>query len=94
MDIKKAEDILNIYINIHAEERNFENSYSEAMLTLLQAYKEQEQVIEGMIEEYEFNDRINIKEYCDENIRKDICAQDCRNCVKQYFINKVKENKE
>ena len=46
-------------------------------------------IIDEMLEEYEYNARCNLKNFCDEEMRKDKCKQDCRACIKQYFEKKV-----
>ena len=46
-------------------------------------------IIDEMFEEYEYSERINIKDFCDEELRKDTCIQDCEVCIKQYFERKV-----
>ena len=43
-------------------------------------------VIDRMVEEYEYNARINVKDFCEEQIRKDKCIQDCKTCIKEYFM--------
>ena len=48
-------------------------------------------MIDEMLEEYEYNARVNIKNFCDKEMRKDTCIQDCKNCIKQYFEKKVEE---
>lgn len=45
--------------------------------------------LDEMIEEYEYNARINVNNFCDEEIRKDKCIQDCKSCIKQYFERKA-----
>ena len=46
-------------------------------------------IIDEMVEEYEYNARCNLNNFCDEEMRKDKCIQDCRICIKQYFEKKV-----
>ena len=46
-------------------------------------------MINEMVEEYEYNARCNLNNFCDEEMRKDKCIQDCRICIKQYFEKKV-----
>ena len=52
----------------------------------------QNKVLDEMIQEYEYNARINVKDFCEECQRKDKCIQDCHTHIKQYFIRKVKED--
>ena len=51
--------------------------------------EKKDKMIDLMIEEYEYNARINVKNFCEEELRKDSCIQDCRICIKQYFERKV-----
>ena len=46
-------------------------------------------MIDEMVDEYEYNARCNLNNFCDEEMRKDKCIQDCRICIKQYFEKKV-----
>ena len=50
-----------------------------------------DKIINEMIQEYEYSARINVKDFCDEEIRKDKCIQDCTNCIKEYFTKKARE---
>lgn len=50
-------------------------------------------IINEMIEEYEYNDRINFKNFCDEEIRKDKCIENCTICTIQYFERKANNEK-
>lgn len=49
-----------------------------------------EKIIDYMIEEYEYNARINLKNFCEDETRKDRCIQDCKICVKKYFEERCK----
>lgn len=53
--------------------------------------KQKDKQIDLMIEEYEYNDRINFKNFCEDELRKDKCIQDCKICAKQYFETKAKK---
>jgi Asp-tRNA(Asn)/Glu-tRNA(Gln) amidotransferase C subunit len=53
--------------------------------------EEKDNQIDLMIEEYEYNARINFKNFCEDELRKDNCIQDCKSCAKQYFEKLVKE---
>ena len=55
--------------------------------------EKKDKIIAEIIEEYEYNVRINFKNFCEDELRKDKCIQDCRNCAIKYFENKVKESK-
>lgn len=65
----------------------------KALETLLQAYKEDERVIEEMIEHIDnhcfySDDYVNSCDVIEDSCYKNI---DCKNCIKQYFRNKVRE---
>lgn len=49
-----------------------------------------DKIIDGMIQEYEYNARINLKNFCEDEMRKDKCIQDCRICVRKYFEERCK----
>lgn len=53
--------------------------------------KEKDKQIDLMIEEYEYNARINFKNFCEDELRKDSCIQDCKTCAKQHFEKLAKE---
>ena len=55
--------------------------------------KKKDKIIAEIIEEYEYNARINFKNFCEDELRKDKCIQDCRNCAIEYFENKAEEDK-
>lgn len=67
----------------------------ETVLSMLQEQQEEnkkkDKIINEMIEEYEYNDRINLKNFCDEEIRKDKCIENCTICITKYFERKVEE---
>ena len=74
---------------ISEEDTKIANKEIEHDTILLNLIDKQNKVIDEMIEEYEFNARINVKDFCEECQRKDKCIQDCHTHVKQYFIRKV-----
>lgn len=47
-----------------------------------------DKMIDLIIDEYEYNERINLKDFCEDELRKDTCIQDCKTCIKQYFEQK------
>lgn len=51
--------------------------------------EKQDKIIDAMLEEYEYDARINVKNFCEEKLRKDTCIQDCKLCIKQYFEKQV-----
>ena len=53
--------------------------------------REKDKQIDLIIEEYEYNDRINFKNFCEDELRKDSCIQDCKLCAKHYFEKLAKE---
>jgi len=67
----------------------------DEVLNLIKEQQEEntqkDKLIDLMLEEYEYNERINIKYFCDEEIRKNTCIQDCKLCIKQYFEKKVED---
>ncbi len=67
--------------------------YEEHLLTLniINELQQKDKQIDLMIEEYEYNDRINFKNFCEDELRKDKCIQDCKICAKQYFETKAKK---
>ena len=74
---------------------------SQAIETVLSLIKEQQEkvekkdkIINEMIEEYEYNDGINIRNFCDEEIRKDKCIENCTICMQKYFERKVEDVKD
>lgn len=50
-----------------------------------------DKIITEMIEEYEYNDGINTKKFCDEEIRKDKCIKNCTICMQEYFAGLVEK---
>ena len=67
------------------------NEENNRCMILANNDKFKEQIIEAMIEEYEYNERINLKDFCDDEMRKDKCIEDCKNCIKQYFAGLVEK---
>lgn len=47
-----------------------------------------DEMIDLIIDEYEYNERINLKDFCEDELRKDTCIQDRKTCIKQYFEQK------
>lgn len=64
---------------------------NEEVTKLQKENEEKDNQIDLMIEEYEYNARINFKNFCEDELRKDNCIQDCKSCAKQYFEKLVKE---
>ena len=65
--------------------------YDEIIARLEEENTKKDKIINAMIEEYEYNDRINLKNFCDDEIRKDKCIQDCTICIKEYFAREAKK---
>ena len=61
---------------------------------LLLILGDRDRMIDAMIEEYEYNARINLKNFCEDETRKDKCIQDCRICVKKYFEERCRDAKD
>ena len=83
IELKKENEQLKITVNKQSID------ISNNLLELQQKDKQ----IDLMIEEYEYNDRINFKNFCEDELRKDKCIQDCKICAKQYFETKAKKGK-
>ena len=64
------------------------------IVDLLLVLGDRDRMIDAMIEEYEYNARINLKSFCEDETRKDKCIQDCRICVKKYFEKRCKDAKD
>lgn len=94
---KKAIEWLNKYIkNIKHEWQECDDSKAVRtvlnLITKLQKENEEkDKQIDLMIEEYEYDARINFKNFCEDELRKDKCIQDCKICAKQYFETKAKK---
>lgn len=65
--------------------------YKKEFKTLNEQLKNKDRIIDLTIEEYEYNARINLKDFCDNELRKNTCIQDCKICIKQYFKSKVEK---
>lgn len=75
---------------------NKANDIEFYLRTALNLIKKQQKEIEKkdkitneMIEEYEYNVRINVKNFCEEEMRRDRCIRDCKQCIIKYFERKV-----
>lgn len=97
---KEQEESIKILKEDLSKARNsmfFETSTAvvEIVLNLIQQIQEENKQKDKMInltlEEYEYNARINIKYFCDEEMRKNTCIQDCKLCIKQYFEKKTEK---
>lgn len=65
--------------------------YAIKFAVMQQQIDERNKLIDLIIEEYEYNDRINLKKFCEEKLRKDSCIRDCKACIEQYFEKLVEE---
>lgn len=86
-------DLLVKVQKLQKENKECKILYQKALSDVVSADKENIELkkqIDLIIEEYEFYDRINFKNFCEDQLRKNICIQDCKNCAKQYFENKAK----
>ena len=90
-------DLLVKVQKLQKEKEEYKKLYEKALTDVVSADKENIELkkqIDLIIEEYEFYDSINFKNFCEDQLRKNMCIQDCKNCAKQYFENKAKgENK-
>ena len=73
------------------KKRNKYSLYKKELKTLNEQLKNKDKIIDLIIEEYEYNARINLKDFCDNELRKNTCIQDCKICIKQYFKSKVEK---
>lgn len=62
--------------------------YKKEFKRLNEQIKKKDKMIDLIIDEYEYNERINLKDFCEDELRKDTCIQDCKTCIKQYFEQK------
>lgn len=79
---------------LQKENEKYKYLYQKALDNTVKSDKENmdlKKQIDLMIEEYEYNDRINFKDFCEDELRKDKCIQDCKIYVKQYFETKAKK---
>ena len=102
---EKIETVLNLVQVQEAELKRAElkrldkevQQYFETTIKQAQEFDGQlqrkDKIIDLMIEEYEYNARINLKNFCDDEIRKDKCKEDCKSCIKQFFERKVKDER-
>lgn len=67
------------------------NHWCQLAIDRKQELEKKDKTMDEIIQEYEYNARINLKNFCDEEMRKDSCMQDCRACVKQYFAKKAED---
>ena len=91
------ETVLNLITKLQKEneilKRAFDKQTADMSNNLLELQQKDKQ-IDLIIEEYEYYDRINFKNFCEDELRKDKCIQDCKNCAKQYFEKQAKEKGE
>lgn len=71
--------------------RNTKSLYYENK-ELRKELKNKDKIIDEMTEEYEYNARVNVKDFCEDEMRRDSCIQDCKTCIKHYFEKKVEES--
>lgn len=103
-ELKELQQAIEILLNLiqeqKAELRRLDKEaqqYFETTIKQAQTFDSQlqkkDKMIDLIIEEYEYNARINLKDFCDDELRKDKCIQDCKSCIKQYFERKVKDER-
>ena len=67
------------------------NTVLNLITKLQKENEEKDKQIDLIIKEYEYNNRINFKNFCEDELRKDSCIQDCKLCAKHYFEKLAKE---
>lgn len=85
------------YFSVNAYTQLLYDSHRTVLNLITKLEKENEEKdkkIDLMIEEYEYNARINFKNFCEDELRKDNCIQDCKTCAKKYFEKLAKEKGE
>jgi len=88
------EAVLNMLKEKDKEIAKYEKIYKEYdCYRWVKELEKKDKMINEMIEEYEYNDRINLKNFCNEEIRKDKCIENCTICTKQYFERKAKDGR-
>lgn len=91
--LKKEKENMKQYETVNDEE--FVSKNLDTVLNLItklqKENEEKDKQIDLIIEEYEYNDRINFKNFCEDELRKDSCIQDCKLCAKHYFEKLSKE---
>ncbi len=103
-ELKELQQAIEIVLNLIQEQQiklkrldKEAQSYFETIIKQAQTFDRQlqkkDKMIDLIIEEYEYNERINLKDFCDDELRKDKCIQDCKSCIKQYFERKVKDER-
>lgn len=53
--------------------------------------EKKDKIISEIITQYQFTDGIDVKNYCDDKLRKYRCIENCENCIKQYFEEQVEK---
>lgn len=96
IDLKKQVDLMNEYLERISQDLNniSIDQIPIAIAELKYKNKLADNQIDLIIEEYEYNARINFKNFCEDELRKDSCIQDCKTCAKQYFEKLAKEKGE
>ena len=97
-DFKEEIEVYNVVLNLITKLQK-ENEELKKALNVVEKEKgqwieeneEKDKQIELMIEEYEYNARINFKNFCEDELRKDKCIQDCKICARKYFETKAKK---
>ena len=99
--VTKSEKEITKYKNMYEAEHDIHNTRNEQLdrkergiQKAKQLLLEKDKQIDLMIEEYEYNARINFKNFCEDELRKDNCIQDCKTCAKKYFEKLAKEKGE
>lgn len=92
---EKAIETMKRFINSTIDTTAVTAKDMKEVLNLIQTQQEEiekkDKITDEMLEEYEYNARINIKNFCDEEMRRNTCIQDCKECIKQYFERKIEQ---
>ena len=91
--LKKENELAKEQLKKQCEVADERNDLLVKVQELQKENEEKDKQIDLIIEEYEYNDRINFKNFCEDELRKDSCIQDCKLCAKHYFEKLAKEDK-
>ena len=94
---KTFKEVLNVIKNKQnriTELEKIEEAHRELNGELRKELQLKEKMIDEIIDEYAFSDGINIRNFCDEQLRKDKCIENCDKCIKEYFTKKASEENE
>lgn len=93
MDYHKVYDFINIILRYikELEESNKDLDHENNRLEKIEFERDiANKIIDEMLNEYEYNDRCNLKDFCNKETENGRCIQDCKLCIRQYFEEKVR----